>query len=69
MTYSSTVTTLACGCEWPGVWDRDWPGDTVNCSTRGHGITTIERITRSRDVAGSRDFKLGVAGDADQPGS
>lgn len=62
MAFSRTVTTLSCGCEWPGVWDRDWPGDTAACSTRGHGIVTIERISRIRDVTGSRNFQLGLVG-------
>lgn len=62
MAWSNVVTTLACGCEYPGVWDKDYPEDTVACSTRGHGAQVIERISRCQDVIGSRNFQLGVVG-------
>lgn len=61
MAFSHVVTTLACGCEYPGVWDKDWPGDEVACGTRGHGTQAITRISRCRDVSASRNFQLGTA--------
>jgi hypothetical protein len=66
MAWSNVVTTLSCGCEYPGVWDQDYPGDEVACSTRGHGAQVIERISRGREVTASRNFKLGVGDVPDQ---
>jgi hypothetical protein len=60
MAWQNVVTTLACGCEYPGVWDQDYPGDEVACGTRGHRTQVIERISRGREVTGSRNFQLGV---------
>lgn len=63
MAWSNVVTTLACGCEYPGQWDVDYPGDEVACTTRGHGAQVIERISRGREVTGSRNVQLGLVGE------
>lgn len=58
MTWSSTKTTLECGCAGVGVWDETFPGDKQACRT--HGETKVQRISRIYEARPSRDFRLGT---------
>jgi hypothetical protein len=61
VTWGHAYVELACGCVGnvtPGGFDDLAVGDYQQCTK--HGDTTVRRMSRVRETAGSRDYRLGV---------
>ena len=58
MTWESVSIRLSCGCDGAGAFDATHAGDEQTCKV--HGATTVHRVSRVRESAGSRNAQLVV---------